>query len=398
MDGVRSGRQREKLRHETPVPRGWAGMSTAPDVIVIGAGLHGCSAALHLARRGRRVLVIEKNTAGRHASGVNAGGVRRQGRHLAEIPLSVASLELWHRIRELVDDDCGFQATGHIKLAESADDMAILEERASQVLALGFEHEEMVDRDEARRLVPAAAPHIVGGLISRRDGFADPARTTRAFKVKAESLGVVFRERTRVVGIEQRADAWTVVTEGGRFEAPVVVNCAGAWGDQIAGWLGEAVPLRAGGLMMIVTARVPPFNDPVVGLTSRALSFKQTAEGTVLIGGTLHTSADRDRETTQLDFARLARSGRTVSDVFPHLRAVPVMRCWAGIEGFTPDDIPVIGPSRTAPGVFHAFGYCGHGFELGPVVGSVIAELVTQGKTNLPIATFAIDRFAGASV
>ena len=60
-------------------------MSTAPDVIVIGAGLHGCSAALHLARRGCKVVVIEKNTAGRHASGVNAGGVRRQGRDPAEI-------------------------------------------------------------------------------------------------------------------------------------------------------------------------------------------------------------------------------------------------------------------------------------------------------------------------
>ena len=369
-------------------------MSAAPDIIVIGAGLHGCSAALHLALRGCCVMVIEKNTAGRHASGVNAGGVRRQGRHLAEIPLSIASLELWHRIRDLVDDDCGFQATGHIKLAESAADMAILEERASQLRGLGFEHEEMVDQAETRRLVPAAAPHIVGGLISRRDGFADPARTTRAFKVKAESLGVVFHERTRVVGLDHRADTWVVATERGRFEAPVVVNCAGAWGDQIAGWLGEAVPLRAGGLMMIVTARVPPFNDPVVGLTSRALSFKQTAAGTVLIGGTLHTGADRDRETTRLDFARVAKSGRTVSDVFPHLRGVPVMRCWAGIEGFTPDDIPVIGPSRTAPGIFHAFGYCGHGFELGPAVGGVIAELVTQGKTNIPIAPFAIDRFA----
>ena len=294
----------------------------------------------------------------------------------------------------MVDDDCGFQATGNIKLAESADDMAILEERAGLVRGLGFEHEEMVDQTEARRLVPAAAPHIKGGLVSRRDGFADPARTSRAFRVKAESLGVVFRERSRVVGIERRADDWVVVTEEGRFEAPTVVNCAGAWGDQIAGWLGEPVPLRAGGLMMIVTARVPHFNDPVVGLASRALSFKQTAEGTVLIGGTLHTSADRDRETTRLDFSRLARSGRTVSDVFPHLRGVPVMRCWAGIEGFMPDDIPVIGPSRTAPGVFHAFGYCGHGFELGPAVGGVIAELVTQGKTNIPIAPFSIDRFA----
>ena len=171
LPSYRANGNRDRMGTISPIQNtsGRAGMSKAPDVIVIGAGLHGCSAALHLARRGRRVLVIEKNTAGRHASGVNAGGVRRLGRHPAEIPLSVASLELWHRIRELVDDDCGFQATGHIKLAESADDMAILEERASQVRCLGFEHEEMVDQAEARRLVPAAAPHITGGLISRRD-------------------------------------------------------------------------------------------------------------------------------------------------------------------------------------------------------------------------------------
>jgi sarcosine oxidase subunit beta len=63
-----------------------------PDVIVIGGGLHGCSAALHLARRGARVTVIEKDHVGRHASGVNAGGVRRLGRHLAEVPLAVAAM------------------------------------------------------------------------------------------------------------------------------------------------------------------------------------------------------------------------------------------------------------------------------------------------------------------
>ena len=92
---------------------------TAPDVIVIGGGLHGCSTALHLARRGIAALVIEKDHVGRHASGVNAGGVRRLGRHPAEIPLSVASMELWHTIRDLVDDDCGFRSHGQVKVAEN---------------------------------------------------------------------------------------------------------------------------------------------------------------------------------------------------------------------------------------------------------------------------------------
>src|SRR5258708_12010267 len=98
----------------------------ARDVIVIGGGLHGCSAALPLALRGARVTVLEKDYVGRHASGVNAGGVRRLGRHPAEVPLSVASLELWHRIAELVDDDCGFERHGQVKVPQSPSDLAAL--------------------------------------------------------------------------------------------------------------------------------------------------------------------------------------------------------------------------------------------------------------------------------
>src|SRR5918911_5655046 len=105
----------------------------APDVIVVGGGLHGCSAALHLAKRGARVTVLEKNHVARHASGVNAGGVRRLGRHLAEVPLSVASMELWHRIGDLVDDDCGFESHGQVKVAESEAELGLLRERVAEL-------------------------------------------------------------------------------------------------------------------------------------------------------------------------------------------------------------------------------------------------------------------------
>lgn len=368
--------------------------AVSQDVVVIGGGLHGCSAALHLALRGKRVAVLEKNTVGRHASGVNAGGVRRLGRHLAEIPLSVASLELWQQIEDLVGDDCGFQASGQIKLAESDADMEILETRAETVRQAGFAHEEMIDRDEARRLVPAASSHIKGALVARADGHADPYRTTMAFKTRAEMEGVRFREHTRALDIERRGDLWCVQSDAGRYDAPVLVNCAGAWADHVAAWLDEPVPLEPRGLMLLVTARVPRFNEPVVGLASRALSFKQTAAGTVVIGGALETPADRETEATTIDLRRVARSARTVSEVFPHLRNVPVMRCWAGIEGFMPDGLPVLGASARHEGLFHAFGFSAHGFQLGPISGRVIAELATQGRTNLPIAAFRIDRFA----
>ena len=363
------------------------------DAIVVGAGLHGCSAALHLALRGKNVLVIEKNAAGRHASGVNAGGVRRLGRHPAEIPLSVASLEIWHRIESLVDDHCGFQASGQVKIAENDADMKSLEERAAMVRGLGFDHEEVIDRTELRRLCPAASDHCVGGLVSWRDGFANPYRTTWSFRQKAAAIGVTFREGVRVTGVDRIGDAWEVGTSAGRFQGEVLVNCGGAWGDQMAAMLGDTVPLSPEAPMMMVTAPMPQFLDPVVGLAGRPLSFKQGTNGTVVIGGGHRGVADRNAETTKLNFAGLKLSARTVVEVFPIMRDVPVVRCWSGIEGVMPDHIPVIGPSRNAPAAYHAFGFSAHGFQLGPVVGRTLSELIVDGETPMPIDPFRVDRF-----
>jgi sarcosine oxidase subunit beta len=370
---------------------------TGADVVVIGGGLHGCSAALHLARRGAKALVIEKDHVGRHASGVNAGGVRRLGRDPAEIPLSVASMELWHRIGDLVDDDCGFESHGQVKVAESEAELEQLRARAEQVRALGFTHEELVDQAELRTLVPAIADHCVGALVCRADGAALPYRTVLAFKRKAETLGARFVEGAAVGRIERAGGVWRVEAGGARYEAPVLVNAAGAWADRVAAQLGDAVPLEPIAPMLMITAPMAPFLKPVLGATGRTLSFKQFGNGTVLIGGGHRGRLDRDRNRTELDFAKLAVSARTVWDLFPVMRRAEIVRCWAGIEARMPDDLPVIGPSAAAESAFHAFGFSAHGFQLGPIVGAVIAELVTGGRTNLPIAPFRVDRWRSAS-
>jgi sarcosine oxidase subunit beta len=75
------------------------------------------------------------------------------------------------------------------------------------------------------------------------------------------------------------------------------------------------------------------------------------------------------------------------------MRETEIVRAWAGIEARMPDDIPVIGPSAAAEGVYHQFGFCGHGFQLGPGVGALVAELIATGSTNLPITPFSISRF-----
>lgn len=366
----------------------------AADVIVIGGGLHGCSAALHLARAGVKAIVLEKDHVARHASGVNAGGVRRLGRHLAEVPLAVASLALWQRIDELVGDSCGFESAGQVKVAENEAELDGLHARVAQLHALGFRHEEIIGVDELRALVPALAPHCVGAAICRDDGAALPFRTTLAFKRKAESLGVRFFEGTRAETLARAGGVWRVATDRGSFEAPAVVNAAGAWAGRIAAQLGEPVPMVATGLMLAITAPVAPFVKPVVGATGRPLSFKQYGNGTVMIGGGQRGRADLDTNRTALDYQKLAFNARTAMDLFPRLRGAEIVRAWAGIEGMVADDIPVIGPSATSPGVWHSFGFSAHGFQLGPVVGKVVADLVVHGATALPIEAFSIARFA----
>ena len=367
------------------------------DVVVIGGGLHGCSAALHLARAGVSALVLEKNYVGRHASGVNAGGVRTLSRHEAEVPLALAAMDLWHRLGELVDDDCGFETHGQVRVAEDEHDVQSLRSREARMLSLGYTHERWIDRDELFARVPALARHCLGGLLAERDGAALPYQTTAAFRRKAQSLGQRFFEGVRAQRLQRTGDAWSVDTDRGSFAGRVLVNCAGAWADRLCAQLGEPVPLEAIAPMMMVTLRMPRFLEPVVLGTARPLSFKQTQEDTVLIGGGRRARLELEAETTELDFRELAASARTVRDLFPVMRAATIHRGWAGIEARMPDDIPVIGPSSTMPNAYHAFGFSAHGFELAPIVGRILAELITTGRTGLPIAPFSITRFGPAA-
>ena len=209
-------------------------------------------------------------------------------------------------------------------------------------------------------------------------------------------MGQRFIEGARVTGIRRDGDAWVADTSAGTLAGRVLVNCAGAWADEICSALGEPVPLETFAPMMMVTMRMPRFLRPVVLGTGRPLSFKQTDEGTVLIGGGRLARFDRSRETTELDFHELAAAARTVRGLFPVMRDVLIQRGWAGIDARTSDAIPVIGPSSTAANVFHAFGFSGSGFALGPIVGRIMADLIATGTTVPPIAPFSITRFDGS--
>lgn len=364
--------------------------------LIIGGGLHGLSTALHLARLpGWRVQVLERRHVGRHSSGINAGGVRRLGRDFAEVGLSMIAAEMWRNLPSLVGDSGGFRATGQVKLAESAADMVKLEARAEAMRARGWTHEEMIDREEVFRLLPAVARHIHGALVVRDDGSADPMRTVMAFRRAVLEAGAEIIEGISVLGLARAPGGLLrVETDRGPMEAERVANCAGAWATGLAAQLGEYLPTVAKASMMMVTERLPRFCEPTVGSAARALSFKQSDAGTVVIGGGHQGSNDLARETASIDFRNLAKAARIASELFPIVAGARIIRSWAGIEARTPDEVPILGESRVMPGLFHSFGYSAHGFQLSPAAGAAMAELMARGATNLPISGFSPTRFA----
>ena len=368
------------------------------DVLVIGGGLHGSSSAFHIARRGVNVTVLEADYVGRHASGVNAGGVRTLGRPLPEIPLALMSREIWHNIVDTIGDDCGFVASGQLKIAETEAELDECRERVALLEAHGFTHEKIIDRETLLELEPAITPHVTGGIWVERDGYALPFQTTTAFRLAAEHHGVEFHQGTPVTRIEQKGERWFAHTPSGVFSAAKLVVTAGAWAGELSQQVGEPVPVHPEGLMLMVTHRVAPFCRATLGATGRPLSFKQFDNGTVVIGGKLIGIADLAGRHGEVDFARLVKSANTVVDLFPHLRNLGINRAWAGVEAFTDDSLPVISPSRRASNLTYSFGYCGSGFQLGPGCGKLVSELVLDGVASLPLDAFAIDRFKDVAV
>ncbi|MFB9124862.1 NAD(P)/FAD-dependent oxidoreductase, partial [Paraburkholderia dipogonis] len=272
------------------------------DVLVVGGGLHGTSSAFHLARRGVKVVVLEADYVARHASGVNAGGVRTLGRPLPEIPLALMSREIWHGMSELLGENGGFVASGQLKIAETDDELDACRQRVALLEAHGFTHEKVIDRETVLELEPALARHVTGGIWVEHDGYALPYRTTTAFRLAAQRLGARFLEGTPVRRIEQRGTRWFAVTPHGTFSANQLLVTAGAWSGELAKQIGESVPVHPEGLMLMVTQRVAPFCRATLGATGRPLSFKQFDNGTVVIGGKLIGIADLANRHGEVDF------------------------------------------------------------------------------------------------
>jgi sarcosine oxidase subunit beta len=363
------------------------------DVLVIGGGIVGCATALYLARKGQSVILLERDQAGIRASGVNFGGVRQHGRALAEIPLSFRSRAIWADLETLIGTDGEFTVTGHLRLARKQSDINLLHLHLQAVSLYGLPLE-FLDRADLDRRFPWLGPGIIAGTHCPSDGQANPRLIAPAFAAAARKAGATVIEGAEVIAAEHVGDFRVETRDGRRFAAPVLVNAAGAWANTVAGWFGEKVTLVPEVPQVMVTEPAPYRFQPVLGVIGGDLYFRQIPRGNVIFGGGQgRANADHTRSRPLPGIA--ANAAAEAARVVPEIRHLNIIRTWTGVDGDTVDGSPIVGPSATTPGLFHAFGFCGHGFQLGPGVGAVLAELIVDGRSDTDIHGLGIARFNG---
>jgi sarcosine oxidase subunit beta len=153
---------------------------------------------------------------------------------------------------------------------------------------------------------------------------------------------------------------------------------------------------------MSVTEPVPYVLKTVIGVYTKipeeVLYFRQIPRGNIIIGGCSHSTPDMLNRRAHFEPQSLLKQLQQMHRLAPQMANLNIIRTWSGIESYLPDSLPVIGPSGTVDGLYYAFGFSGHGFQLGPGVGDVMAELISRGSTSTVIDPFHIRRFATSSL
>lgn len=364
------------------------------EVLIVGGGIVGASAALVLAKAGRRVLLVERDLCGSRSSGINYGGVRRQGRPAVQLPLSQRAHQIWGELQTLIGTTGEYQRSGHFKLARSAADMQALEAYAelSRPYGLGIE---LISGERLRAQCPWLGGAAVGGSLCPEDGQANPRLIAPAFARAAQAAGAALLERCELMQISHDGGAFVAEArqDGATLQlrADVVLNCAGAWATRLAAAFGEQVPLTSGHPSMVVTEPIAHFLPWSLGVEGGSIYCRQVARGNVVLGGGRGYEMDDQRARASHD--SILGLLPQAAALLPALRHVHIIRTWSGVEGYLPDHHPVIGPSATQPGLLHGFGFCGAGFQIGPAAGEALAELVLHGRSNVDVSAFSISRF-----
>ncbi|MFN8593767.1 MAG: FAD-binding oxidoreductase [Thermomicrobiales bacterium] len=379
----------------------------SPDVIVVGAGVTGASIAWRLSQAGMRVLVLEQRGVCSGASGRN-GGMTGAGSSLhahsrsgkAVYALTTENLRMLKALSDELETGFELRLTGTLDVITNGAQLAHLERAvaAEQEAGIGIE---LLDRDEARRVMPALAPDILGAAYAPDRGHLWPFTLVNAMADAASRHGARIRTGVRVDRLLRDADRVTgVMANGEPVLAQHVVLATNAWTPRLLPDLpaGAIVPARG---QILVTQPLPPLLSCPFGTNFDKEYGRQTPTGQILCGGYRRWDENEGLGTYREEVTPSVLSGiaRCLTTLIPALRdTARVVRCWAGIMGFTADGLPLIGPYRPAPGLSVAAGFNGGGFSWGAVVGVVMSRLLSGSDPGFDLEPFRPDRFATAGV
>ena len=368
-------------------------MAETADVIIIGAGIVGCSIAYHLAAQGPpKVIVVEKDLICSGSTGKSAGGIRQQFATEVNVRLSVESLQMFQRMKDELGIDPEFRQVGYLFMATTEKELDLFR-RQADFLQGHRVPARMVSPDDIHRIVPyVRLDDIIGGAYCSTDGYAAPYEITMGYASAARRRGVTIHEQRAATGILKDGDRIAgVETSRGPIHASIVVNAAGAEGGLVGSMADVDVPVKPYRRQIFVTGPLPEFGQepPLTIDYHRNWYFRGE------MGGCLFSGPKDDESTfdTNVDWEHLAESVAKAVARVPVLEQAEIKRGWAGSYDLSPDNNAILGAVPELPGFYLATGHSGHGFMHGPATGKLMAELILTGKTSIDISALSLDRF-----
>ncbi|TAL10103.1 MAG: FAD-binding oxidoreductase [Chloroflexota bacterium] len=375
-------------------------MTDTADVVVIGGGAMGASIAYHLAAAGAgRIVLLEREGAlGLGSTGRCAGGFRHQFTSEINVRLSLESVRMIRSFSADHDLPLDVHVEGYLFLVRS--EAAWRDHRAAAAMqrSLGARVDEL-DAAAAAQLIPGLAVEgVVGATFGPDDGIADPSGLTNGYATLARRLGVEIRLGSTVTRIRAGSDGSSirgVDTDRGAVDAPVVINAAGVWGADLAATCGVILPVRPEPRHVVVTSAFDGRPDRRTLVIDTATMFYFHREGQGVLMGMPGRGETVPTFDTRIDERWIAEELLpTAISILPNLAEAGLARSWVGLYEMTPDRHAILGPVEGVDGLYLANGFSGHGFQHAPIVGRVIADLVTGSQPLVDVSSLRLERFA----